>query len=73
MIVLLKYFSPILISLFSFIAFLNKNDIGTYVLPAERHEQKSSKEDSLMSKNIIYMIMGTIVFPFISSAIFAMR
>lgn len=71
MIVLLKYFSPILISLFSFIAFPKL--LFTYVLPAERHEQKSSKEDSLMSKNIIYMIMGTIVFPFISSAIFAMR
>jgi hypothetical protein len=40
-------------------------------LQAERHERKSHKEESFMSKNIIYMILTVLVAPVIATGTYS--
>jgi hypothetical protein len=39
------------------------------IVQMERHEKKSEKEDSFMNKNIILMILNSLLLPFATSAI----
>lgn len=41
-------------------------------IKAERHERKSTKEESLLSKNITYLMLGSLIFPMVASSFYSM-
>jgi hypothetical protein len=60
----LKYACPLLITVLSFN--LLQRYILSVVLPSNRYEKKSKKEENLMTKTANYMILGTLVLPLIA-------
>lgn len=66
--VAVKYVSPLALSLFTFYTI---PWLIFKVVQFERHERKSEKEESFMSKNSMLMTLNCLVVPFIICAIFS--